>query len=156
MRVTKSGGAQGSFSCSPRGSSRWQGVGSGCPPWSIASVRYCQVEGFKADLTPRYGRRRILEPHDIGPRFANLTVPSGLKEGFVSSGPYRFTRNPQYLGDMILFIGLSVIVNSLYVRIIHALMILVFAIAPLAEETWLEDQYGEVYREYKRATSRFL
>ena len=117
---------------------------------------YCQVEGFKADSTPRYGRRRILEPHDIGPRFANLTVPSGLKEGFVSSGPYRFTRNPQYLGDMILFIGLSVIVNSLYVRIIHALMILVFAIAPLAEETWLEDQYGEVYREYKRATSRFL
>ncbi len=81
---------------------------------------------------------------------------SGLKAGFVSSGPYRFTRNPQYLGDMILFIGLSVIVNSLYLWITHALMILVFAIAPLAEETWLEDQYGEVYREYKRATSRFL
>ncbi len=81
---------------------------------------------------------------------------SGLKAGFVSSGHYRFTRNPQYLGDMILFIGLSVIVNSLYLWITHALMILVFAIAPLAEETWLEDQYGEVYREYKRATSRFL
>ena len=26
---------------------------------------------------------------------------SGLKGGFVSSGPYRFTRNPQYVGDII-------------------------------------------------------
>jgi protein-S-isoprenylcysteine O-methyltransferase Ste14 len=37
---------------------------------------------------------------------------SGQKDGFVSSGPYRFTRNPQYLGDIILFVGLSVITNS--------------------------------------------
>ena len=81
---------------------------------------------------------------------------SGLKDGFVSSGPYRFTRNPQYLGDMLLFIGLSVITNSLYLWITHALIILVFTVAPLAEETWLEEQYGEAYREYKRGISRFL
>ena len=81
---------------------------------------------------------------------------SGLKQGFVSAGPYRFTRNPQYLGDIILFVGLSAIVNSLYLWIAHALIILVFLIAPLAEEIWLEDQYGEVYRDYKSCTSRFL
>ena len=45
---------------------------------------------------------------------------SGLREGFVTSGPYRFTRNPQYLGDMILFIGLSVIVNSLYLWMVKS------------------------------------
>ncbi len=81
---------------------------------------------------------------------------SGLKGGFVSSGPYRFTRNPQYLGDMILFVGLSVIANSLYLWITHVLLIIVFAVVPLAEETWLEDQYGEPYIKYKRASSRFL
>ncbi len=81
---------------------------------------------------------------------------SGLKEGFVSSGPYRFTRNPQYLGDMVLFVGLSVIANSLYLWITHALIILVFTVVPLAEETWLEEQYGEAYREYKGRISRFL
>ena len=77
---------------------------------------------------------------------------SGLKRGFVSAGPYRFTRNPQYLGDMILFAGLSSIANSLYLWIAHALIILAFLIAPLAEETWLEDQYGKVYRDYKNCT----
>ena len=39
---------------------------------------------------------------------------SGLKGGFVSTGPYRFTRNPQYLGDIVCFVGVSVIANSLW------------------------------------------
>ncbi len=80
----------------------------------------------------------------------------GLKGGFVSSGPYRFTRNPQYLGDIFLFVGLSVIANSPYLWITHVLFIIALAVFPLAEETWLEDQYGEPYIEYKRGTSRFL
>ena len=81
---------------------------------------------------------------------------SGLKDGFVSSGPYRFTRNPQYLGDIITLIGVGVIANSLLLWIAHTLLILVFVIAPLTEEPWLEDQYGQVYGEYRRDIPRFL
>jgi len=81
---------------------------------------------------------------------------SGLKGGFAASGPYQFTRNPQYLGDMILFIGLGLMANSLYLWVAHALTILVFTIAPLAEELWLEEQYGDEYIAYKRETPRFL
>lgn len=85
-----------------------------------------------------------------------VTNSSGLKDGFVSSGPFRFTRNPQYLGDIILVVGVSIIANSLLVWIVHALLILVFVIAPLAEEPWLEGQYGPVYRKYRREVPRFL
>ena len=81
---------------------------------------------------------------------------SGLKGGFVASGPYRFTRNPQYVGDIICFVGVSIMANSLLLWITHALLILVFVMAPLAEESWLEDQYGQVYREYRRDSPRFL
>jgi protein-S-isoprenylcysteine O-methyltransferase Ste14 len=81
---------------------------------------------------------------------------SGLADGFVAAGPYRFTRNPQYLGDMVLFVGLSIVANSLHLWIAHILLILVFLVTPLAEESWLEDQYGDVYLKYKRGTSRFL
>lgn len=81
---------------------------------------------------------------------------SGLRDGFVQDGPYRFTRNPQYLGDILLFVGLSLIANSWLLWIAHGLLILVFLITPLTEETWLEEQYGEAYQEYKRGTSRFL
>jgi protein-S-isoprenylcysteine O-methyltransferase Ste14 len=81
---------------------------------------------------------------------------SGISDGFIKDGPYRFTRNPQYLGDMLLFIGLSIMVNSLYLWVTHILLILVFIITPLAEEVWLEDQYGDSYRNYLESTSRFL
>ena len=81
---------------------------------------------------------------------------SGLRGGFVSSGPYRFTRNPQYLGDIACFVGVSVIANSLLLWVTHLLMVLAFVIAPLAEEPWLEEQYGNAYREYRRRVPRFL
>lgn len=81
---------------------------------------------------------------------------SGLRDGFVSSGPYRFSRNPQYVGDIILFVGVSVIANSLLLWITHLLLALLFLVAPLAEEPWLEEQYGEAYREYRGRVRRFL
>ena len=83
------------------------------------------------------------------------TNTSGLQGGFVSSGPYRFTRNPQYVGNIILFVGVSTIANSLLLWITHALLTLVFVIAPLTEEAWLEYQYGQVYDEYRRYIPRF-
>lgn len=85
-----------------------------------------------------------------------ITNTYGLRDDFVQSGPYRYTRNPQYLGDMILFIGISLISNSLYVLVVHVLMIVVFMFAPFCEETWLEAQYGEEYKRYKEQTTRFL
>ena len=81
---------------------------------------------------------------------------SGLKGGFVSDGPYRFTRNPQYIGDIVFFIGVGVIANSVFLWIAHLLLALVFVVAPLTEEPWLEEQYGNAYREYRRRVPRFL
>ena len=81
---------------------------------------------------------------------------SGLKGGFVSDGPYRFTRNPQYVGDIVFFIGVGVIANSVFLWIAHLLLALVFVVAPLTEEPWLEEQYGDAYREYRRRVPRFL
>ncbi|CAB5091563.1 hypothetical protein D3OALGA1CA_5497 [Olavius algarvensis associated proteobacterium Delta 3] len=81
---------------------------------------------------------------------------SGVKDRFVISGPYAFTRNPQYLGDIILFVGLSIVANSLYLWVTHLLLIIVFTVAPFAEELWLEEHYGNAYVQYKQGTSRFL
>lgn len=81
---------------------------------------------------------------------------SRIKVEFVITGPYQFTRNPQYLGDVILFVGITILSNSLYLAIVHVLGAIVFLITPLAEEVWLEKQYGEQYIQYKNATPRFL
>ena len=90
--------------------------------------------------------------------FATLGIKntSGTKYEFITDGPYRYTRNPQYLGDVILFGGIILLSNSLYVAIVHILGGMVFLIAPFAEESWLEQQYGDKYVEYNYKTSRFL
>jgi protein-S-isoprenylcysteine O-methyltransferase Ste14 len=57
---------------------------------------------------------------------------------------------------VILFVGIILLSNSLYLAIVHVLGAIVFLITPLAEEVWLEKQYGEQYIQYKNATPRFL
>jgi protein-S-isoprenylcysteine O-methyltransferase Ste14 len=80
----------------------------------------------------------------------------GLAGQLVTSGPYRYTRNPQYLGDILLLAGLILITNSLLFLVAALMGILWFALAPLAEEPWLRDQYGGSYVEYCEAVPRFL
>lgn len=81
---------------------------------------------------------------------------SGIKNQFITLGPYRYTRNPQYLGDILLFLGLTILANSLYLLILHAILSFIFVITTWAEEKWLEEQYGEIYLKYKTQTQRFL
>ncbi len=84
------------------------------------------------------------------------TNSTGVRDGFSPSGPYRFTRNPQYVGDTVLFLGLSIIANSQLLWITHALLAMWFIIAPLSEEVWLKEQYGAEYERYRREAPRFL
>ena len=84
-----------------------------------------------------------------------MTNSAGIKDGFVATGPYRFTRNPQYVGNIMFFVGTSIIANSLLLWITHVLLSLVYVLCPITEERWLEDQYGQAYRGYRRTTPRF-
>ena len=80
----------------------------------------------------------------------------GRAQGRIRAGwTLPFTRNPQYVGNVILFVGASLVANSLLLWITHALLSLVFVLAPILEERWLEEQYGAAYRAYRRATPRF-
>ena len=79
-----------------------------------------------------------------------------MKDGFVRAGPYAFTRNPQYLGDILLFTGVSIVANSELALVTHMLTALIFLITPMAEEPWLAEEYGEEYVRYRRDVARFL
>lgn len=81
---------------------------------------------------------------------------SGLPEALVVEGPYRITRNPQDVGDFLLFVGVALLANSGVVAVTHLLTALVLLLAPLAEEPWLEEQYGEAYAAYRRTVPRYL
>ncbi len=71
-------------------------------------------------------------------------------------GLYRFSRNPQYVADVAILIGWSFLCASVIALPAIVAGILVLLIAPFAEEPWLEEQYGQVYRDYKATVRRFL
>jgi len=50
-----------------------------------------------------------------------------------------------------MFTGVVIAANSQRVLVTHALTSLVLFLAPLAEEPWLEAEYGDAYREYRKA-----
>lgn len=81
---------------------------------------------------------------------------SGLADELVARGPYLVTRNPQYVGDFFLFVGVAIFANSGVVAVTHLLTALVLLLAPLAEEPWLEEQYGEAYVAYRQGVPRYL
>lgn len=85
-----------------------------------------------------------------------LENTSGVRDRFIVAGPYLFTRNPQYVGDALLFAGMAIIANSELVLVTHMLTALVLLLAPFAEEPWLKEQYGEAYEAYQRAVPRYL
>jgi protein-S-isoprenylcysteine O-methyltransferase Ste14 len=85
-----------------------------------------------------------------------LRATIGLGDELVTRGPYRHTRNPQYLGDILHIIGFMMLTNSCMSWIIGALGIGLNLLAPFTEEPWLEEKFGESYIEYKDAIPRFL
>ncbi|NOY99355.1 MAG: isoprenylcysteine carboxylmethyltransferase family protein [Chloroflexi bacterium] len=91
-----------------------------------------------------------------GVRTLGIHTSQGLGGDLVREGPYRFTRNPQYVGDIAIIIGYIFLSNSKMALIVGILGILWFVLAPFAEEPWLRDQLGDAYDEYLTEVPRFI
>ena len=85
-----------------------------------------------------------------------LDATSGAKAELKTDGFYRWSRNPQYVADMGILVGWTILSASPAAWIIGIGSIFVFALTPFAEEPWLEKVYGTPYRAYRRRTPRFL
>ena len=81
---------------------------------------------------------------------------AGLKGKFVTKGLYRYSRNPQYLGDMVSFVGLVLFSNAGSVVLPGLVAALLFALWPLCEEPWLKERFGAAYERYCEQVPRFL
>ncbi len=75
----------------------------------------------------------------------------------VAHGPYRFTRNPMYLALALLYLGLSLLVNSAWpLALFPVALMLVERWVIVREEAYLERVFGEAYRAYKARVRRWL
>ena len=89
---------------------------------------------------------------------AGSNVPTNLPTTtIVESGPYRFTRNPIYLGMFLGLIGLAIAFDNLWLLMMLVPFALVIRYGVVArEEAYLERKFGDVYRGYRSRVRRWL
>jgi len=75
----------------------------------------------------------------------------------VTKGPFRFTRNPMYLGLIAMLVGVSILLGSFSPPIVIPIIFWILHTQfVLQEEKWMESWFGESYLEYKSKTPRWL
>jgi len=83
--------------------------------------------------------------------------PHGSVSNIVTSGPYRFSRNPIYLGFVCLLIGFPFIFRMYWGLILSPLLIVLMNMLVIQhEEAYLEKKFGDVYTGYKSRVRRWL
>ena len=89
-------------------------------------------------------------------RTLNVHQTLGLKGKLLTKGPYRVSRNPQYVAEILIYTGIILVTGSFEALITGIIMMLWFVMAPLSEEPWLEQQFGKQYEAYRKNVPRFI
>ena len=89
---------------------------------------------------------------------AHTTVdPFQPTTALVTTGPFRFTRNPLYLAMTIAYVGASLWTASMTSDVLLPLAIVILHFGVIRrEERYLEGKFGDTYREYRRRVRRWV
>ncbi len=115
--------------------------------------------GWPASIRWGVGMPLILAGNAIvwmGVRKIGFGATSGEVAELKTDGLYGYSRNPQYVADMAILLGWAVLSASVWASVIASIGVVVLAVAPLAEEPWLENIYGSQFREYKMQVRRYV
>jgi protein-S-isoprenylcysteine O-methyltransferase Ste14 len=75
----------------------------------------------------------------------------------VTGGPYRFTRNPAYLGMALVYAGIALLAEAVWVLVPLPLVLFVIDRSVIArEERYLERKFGREYVDYKGTARRWI
>ena len=77
-------------------------------------------------------------------------------ERLVIEGPYRYCRNPMYLGHLIFFAGLALALRSWLAAAVFAYHVAWFDRRAREDESRLAALFGEPYRDYAARVKRWI
>ena len=90
-------------------------------------------------------------------RAETTVLPHRPVKRLVTHGAFGFRRNPIYMGEVLIFLGLAQVTGNIWMALVApVLAILLFGLAILPEERHLEARFGEEYLAYKARTRRWF
>ncbi len=90
-------------------------------------------------------------------RLRTAIIPFKPATRLVTSGIYRWTRNPMYLGMALLYAGIAILFDSLLALLLLIPVVAIIQLHVIArEEAYLERAFGDEYRAYKARVRRWI
>src|SRR3990172_11792570 len=90
-------------------------------------------------------------------RYRQPTDPGQPTSKVVKTGVFSISRNPLYLGSVIVFLGIALTLNMLWALVTLLLSIIIcLYVLIIPEEQYLAAKFGEEYREYTASVHRWL
>jgi protein-S-isoprenylcysteine O-methyltransferase Ste14 len=84
-------------------------------------------------------------------------LPMRATTSLVRTGPYRWTRNPMYLGMLLTYTGTALLFDVFWALVlIPVVMALVVRLVIRREERYLEATFGDEYRRFKAEVRRWI
>ncbi len=77
------------------------------------------------------------------------------QDKLITTGPFAFSRNPIYLGFLLLYFGFAIAIMS-WLVILRIPLLIYFYKSAKAEEKILEEKFGSKYLTYKSSVPRFF
>lgn len=83
--------------------------------------------------------------------------PARAARALVTDGPYRFTRNPMYLGMACAYAGAALAADALWsLALLPAVLLVVDRVIIAREERHLVARFGDEYERYRRSVRRWI
>jgi protein-S-isoprenylcysteine O-methyltransferase Ste14 len=90
-------------------------------------------------------------------RTGQSVIPWKPTPELIFQGPYRFTRNPMYVGLTLMQIGIGIAFDNLWISLLAAVTLaIIHVIAVRPEEAYLAQKFGDPYRQYLTRVRRYL
>ena len=88
---------------------------------------------------------------------AEIMPSSETHSTLVASGPFRFSRNPMYLGALLIGTGTALVAGTWLMWLVPVLLFVLqnFVIIPF-EENSMEGTFGDAYRAYRARVRRWI
>lgn len=90
------------------------------------------------------------------PRAGGTAGMDAMPERIITAGPYRYTRNPMYLGHLIFMTGLVITFWSWFALILLVARAIWFHRRVLYDEVRLERTFGVEYSAYRARVKRWI
>jgi protein-S-isoprenylcysteine O-methyltransferase Ste14 len=117
---------------------------------TAAAVALGLVLAVVAVAAARWGRRTM--------KAAGTNInPAQPATAIVTSGPFRYSRNPLYLALTLLYVGLTLAVNTWWGLVFLVPLLITMHLGVVRrEERYLERKFGDSYRTYRSRVRRYL